>query len=411
MRLATCSTILGLSALALAQTPDNLIALTRLTPAIGQRNHAACALLPFCAPAGFPPAFAQPYAGGTAWDPIRNGVWICNGQVIAEVDPDTCAYLCPPSVTPLVTPNAVVTGLEFCESINQLWQLDSLGNLYRLAYACPPTVISICNTGLGLTATNATGGLAVDEVNRLVFYSYSNWMAAVPATTIHVATMANPCVIIQTLNAPACAGAALRAVTGLAVDGVRRILYLTDGVTTVAGAYNVLPGPMVNFIGQSCCTLAPPVAGDTYVGLAVRSGRATTFGPPCASGTCPVCPMVHTLANSPNLGNLLFSLSLNNAPKGALSWCNIGVGPCGPGAAFPPLCGPLFTGPSLGVIGMVPTTPGAGCGGSASYPLPLPMIPGLGGLVLSSQCIVFCPIAPGFGTSLSNCLSWQIQSN
>src|SRR5205814_9931916 len=141
---------------------------------------------------------------------------------------------CPPSVTPLVTPNAVVTGLEFCESIRELWQLDSLGNLYRLTYTCPPTVINICNTGLALTATNATGGLAVDEINRLVFYSYSNWMTG--ATTVHVATMANPCQILQTLNAPVCLGAVPRGITGLAVDAVRRILYLTDGVTTLAGA-------------------------------------------------------------------------------------------------------------------------------------------------------------------------------
>src|SRR5262245_60049412 len=140
-------TLFGLATLGLAQTPDNLIALTRLTPSVAQRDLNACALLPPCAPAGFPPAFAQPYAGGTAWDPIRNGVFICNGQVLAEVDPDTCGYICPPAMTPLVSPNAVVTGLEFCESIRELWQLDSFGNLYRLTYACPPAVISICNTG------------------------------------------------------------------------------------------------------------------------------------------------------------------------------------------------------------------------------------------------------------------------
>src|SRR5262249_14772172 len=156
--------------------------------------------------------------------------------------------------------------------------------------------------------TNATGGLAVDEVNRLVFYSYSNWTTG--ATTVHVATMANPCQIVQTLTAPVCPGVAPRGITGLGVDAVRRILYLTDGMTTMAGSYIVLPGPMVVFTAQPCCTIAPPVAGDFYVGLAVRSGRATSVGAPCANGACPACPMVHTLANSPNLGNASFALSL-----------------------------------------------------------------------------------------------------
>jgi hypothetical protein len=68
-------------------------------------------------------------------------------------------------------------------------------------------------------------------------------------------------------------------------------------------------------------------------------------------------------------------------------------------------------GPGLGTIGMVPTGPGVGCGGFATYNLPLPMNPAYCGLVLSSQCIAFCITPIGTGTSLSNCLSWQLQSN
>jgi hypothetical protein len=407
----SCLATAALLATALpAQTPNNLIALTRTTPILAQRDHNNCAQLPFCNPPGFPPAPAQLYAGGTAWDPIRNGAWISNGTLLAEVDPNTCNYICPPAPAPLVSPNAVVTGLEMVETLNQVWMLDSFGNLYQMQYACPPIVLSMCNTGLALTATNATGGLAVDEKNRLVFYAYSNWAAA--TTTIHVATMANPCQIMQTFTAVACPGSLLRSCTGLAVDCCREVLYMTDGILTVAWNYTVLVGPAVAFGLQTCCLLPPPVPGDTYIGLGVRSGGATPFGPGCANGACPACPMVHSLRNSPNLGNAQFGLDLSGAPLGSLTWCAIGVGPCaGPGLLFPPLCGPLFTGPLLGTLGPVATPAGFGCGGFAGFNLPLPMIPAFCGSVLSSQCVTFCITAAGNGTALSNCLSWELQGN
>jgi hypothetical protein len=319
-----------------------------------------------------------------------------------------CGYLCPPFPAPLVAPTAVVTGLENVESLNQVWILDSFGNIYQCTYACPPAVVNVCNTGLGLTATNATGALAVDECNGLVFYTYTNWPSA--TTRLHVAPIGAPCAWTQVFPVSGCTAVALRGITGLAVDGCRQVLYLTDGVTTIGWSYTVVAG-VVTFGTQTCCTLAPPVLGDIFVGLAVRSGRATSFGGPCANGTCPACPMAHSLVGSPNLGNANFALDLTGAPLGQLAWVNVGVGPCGPGLAFPPLCGPLFTGPSLGTIGPVATGAGAGCGGSATFPLGLPMIPGLCGLVLSSQCGVFCIGGGAIGTSMSNCLSWEIQCN
>jgi hypothetical protein len=122
--------------------------------------------------------------------------------------------------------------------------------------------------------------------------------------------------------------------------------------------------------------------------------------------------MVHTTRGRPNLGNAQFALRLDQAPFNSLTWCIIGGGPCGPpGVVVPPLCGPIFTGPVLGTIGSVPTPPGVGCGATAIYPLPLPMIPSLCGAILSSQCVAFCFAGGAIGTSLSNCLSWQLQSN
>ena len=52
---------------------------------------------------------------------------------------------------------------------------------------------------------------------------------------------------------------------------------------------------------------------------------------------------------------------------------------------------------------------GIGCTGSADFPMPLPAAAGLAGVVLSSQCVVLCSNVIGLGTSVSNCLSFELQ--
>lgn len=399
-----------LATAAVAQTPNNLIGLTRTTPLVYQRDHTACTTLPFCNPVGFPPAPGMPYAGGTAWDPIRNAAVISNGFLIAEVDPNTCAYVCPPSPAPTTSPNAVVTGLEFVESLNQIWMLDSFGALIQMQYACPPVVLSTCNTGLPLTATNATGGLAVDEVNQLVFYSYSDWTTGL--SRIFVATMAAPCTTIQIATPTPCTTTLpLRGITGLAVDACRRILYMTDGFQTIGWAYNVAVGPVVIWGPQTCCNLPMPAA-DPMIGLAVRSGRETSVGTSCANGVCPPCPLIHSLTNSPNLGNAFFQLQADQAPQNSLVYCGIGLGPCNAFGPVPaPFCGPLLIGPSVMTLGPVITPPGAPCGGFAGFSLALPMNPAFCGIIASSQCAAVCVAGGSLGFAMSNCISWEIQSN
>ncbi|MGE3174701.1 MAG: hypothetical protein AB7O97_18860 [Planctomycetota bacterium] len=405
------STVLLTAALG-AQTPNNLIGLTRTSPLINQRDHNTCTQLPSCNVPGFPPAPAVPYAGGTGWDPMRNGAVISDGFNLAEVDPDACTYICPPFPAPTLSPNAMVTGLEVVESLTQIWMLDSFGNLYQLQHGCPWPVVAVCNTGLGLVGSNATGGLAVDEKNRLAFYSYTDW--ATSTSTVHIAPMANPCQIFQTVTPPLCIGGApLRGITGLAVDACRQVLYLTDGVQTIGWPYTV-GGATVFFAAPTCCTLPAPAPGDQMIGLGVRSGRATRHGSPCANGACPTCPMQHVLRNSPNLGNGNFALGLDGAPLNSFVICGISAGPCmAAGPVVLPFCGPiLLGGPLLLSLGPTFTPPGFGCGASATWGLPLPMDPAFCGIVLSSQCAAFCSSTFGAtGTSLSNCLSWELQSN
>jgi hypothetical protein len=201
----------------------------------------------------------------------------------------------------------------------------------------------------------------------------------------------------------------LRGITGLAVDAGREILFLTDGFQTMSWNYAVA-GPSLVFGPQSCCPLPPSLPGDQWIGLAVRSGRETSTGVACATAGCPACPMTHSLRNSPNLGNAVFALGLDGAPLSSFAVCGLGVGPCLPvGPVVAPFCGPIHVAlPTITTLGPVFTAAGAGCTGTATFGLPLPNNPAFAGLVLSSQCVAFCGAG---GNSMSNCISFELQSN
>jgi hypothetical protein len=196
--------------------------------------------------------------------------------------------------------------------------------------------------------------------------------------------------------------------TGLAVDWGNQVLYMTDGFQTIGWSYVYNPaGPSIAFTPNNCCYSV--AAGDQMVGLAVRTNPAQPFGGPCANGSCPTCPMVHTLVGDPNLGNGLFALRLTGAPAGSVAFAALQIGSCmAPGILVPGLCGPLWMFLLLwGSLG--PNFPaGVGCGAATQFPLPLPAVPAFAGLPIASQCVALCA---GGGTSMSNCLSWVLQGN
>jgi hypothetical protein len=399
-------TLSALAAALAAQTPAHLVGNTRATPFLRHQSHAPCALLAQC-PLPMPGSAAlPPFVGGTAWDPVRSGAWVSNGTLLAKFD-DTCVPLCPPMPIPTLGPNAFVTGMELVEGINQLWLIDSLGNLHRYANSCPPAPLGVCNTGLGPTAIgNVTTGLAVDELNGIVFIAHPVFPGG--PNRIVVTLPGAPCAPVSQFFLPPCF-AAFGAVLGLACDAGNQVLYATDGVNTVAMNYgwaapNVLPGPI------TCCPFA--AVAEPMIGLAIRPGRATAAGTSCANGPCAPCPQVHSLRNDPVLGNASFALGLDQAPAGALALVAIGLGPCAAlGPVVPPLCGPLWTGPLLGTVGPNLTGGTAVCDGTTSFLVPLPLAPGLAGQVFSSQCVTICLGGGALGFGMSNCLSWQLQSN
>ncbi len=411
MRHALFCSLLVIAPMALAQTPDHLVGITRTTPLLLHLDHWNCTPLMRCLVPGMPPVLPLPNAGGTAWDSARSAAWVSNGALIALID-DQCTVLCPPQPIPMPVVNPVITGLDLAEGMGQLWMTDGLNNVYRLRPTCPPTVLQVCPTGLPVAPNASLTGVAVDERNQIVFYTYSDFGTG--QSRILAAPVAAPCQIFWSHPVPQCAAGLLGPLTGCAVDWCREVLYVTDGQNTQAIAYDYLLGPpTVVILNTNCCFLQPPLP-DPLIGLAVRPGRATSHGQACSNGACANCPMRHSLANDPNLGNAAFRLELDGAPGNGLAWCILGAGPCAAvGPSLPPLCGPVLTPIVLGTLGPVPTGGPMPCGGAAGFPLPLPVAPGLCGSVISSQCIVLCPggaLVP-LGTAMSNCLSFALQGS
>lgn len=408
--LLPCLAILFATATASTQTPSHLIGITRQAPSLRQIDHNNCAPLAQCPLPGMPNAVGlPPFAGGTGWDPVRSGAWVSNGLVLAKYD-DQCQPQCPPMPIPTLAANAFVTGIEVVVGLNQLWLIDSLGTLHRYTNSCPPQPLGTCNTGLAPTAIgNVTTGLAVDEGAGYVFISYP--MMPVGGNQVAVLPLAGVCQVTQLFPVQPCTFAALGPITGLACDWGNSRLYATDGVTTVAVGY-MPAGPMVNIVGTNCCPAIPTI--DPMIGLAIRPGGATSSGQACANGPCAPCPMNHTLRNDPLLGNAQFRLGLDDAQPNAFAFCLLGTGPClNLGIVTPPLCGPILAVPYLGALGANITGGSAApCSGNTSFNLALPLAPALAGQVFCSQCLTICFSTTGaLGTSLSNCLSWQLQGN
>ncbi|MGE3172190.1 MAG: hypothetical protein AB7O97_06140 [Planctomycetota bacterium] len=395
-----------------AQGPARLVTLTRSAPGLHVFDIQNCTQVDHCAPLPLPtplPPVVQG-AGDLAWDPHTRGAWITDGFRLAKVD-DQCQVQCP--VTPLPAGNGVVSGLEVFESRNRLFSIDTAGVLTQWIPSCPPTVVSSCQTGLTGPAGNFTPtGIAIDEGLGYVFYAITDFGTGDNA--LAVATVQDPCTILQRIQVQACPSSTLpfQNLEGLTVDWCNRVLYATDGRRTMALNYQIgIVG--IAITGQTCC---PPLAitQDRYSGIAIRPGREEPFGQACSNGLCPNCPMRHSLGNDPNVGNARFFLRTAGVPRLSLVWNLIGLGPCNNAPVLPPLCGPIHTNPLGGVLGPflpVASTTGA-CDGFVGVSVGVPPDPYFCGIVVSSQALALCfDVSGGFGTSLSNCVTFECQGN
>lgn len=410
MRNHLLSAFVFLAAPALAQTAPGLIGLTRNLPLVLNINTGTC-LAQRCIPAIPSASTLPPWAGGTAYDSVRGGTWITNGNVIAEVGQGTCATFCPAQPVP-ISPNAVATGLAYNESTKTLFISDSLNFISTVQVTgCNLTVTSTCQTWPVSTTNPTIGGLATDDVNGLIFYSGSSWTASTPNNTIFVARQTTPCNYFCKLLVPNCGGVVLGPITGLAHDCCRNVLWATDGINWTAISYNLTN---CTATALSCCKL--PFTTEPLIGLCTLPSIATSTdqtaaSKSCTNPSCATCPtMEHTMIGQPTLGTPGFTLRLDNAPAGATGYLLLNAGACTAGVPFG--CGQIFV-PLAGwvVIGPFGTGGGVGCTGGNAFTLSLAPNPSYCGLTFSTQYAVLCLAGTPIGTALSNCLSWMISSS
>lgn len=395
-----------------AQSLPNLIAPTLNTPLIHESNHGTCTPLGTCTPTGLPTPTNLPFpfwAGGSAWDSASSGLWVTTGQQLRKMDMTTCTLQCGPIPCPKSSPLAEATGLDLHDGNNQLWVIDSAGWITQCTNACPPVVQNAWNTGLTLAGTTATSAIGIDELNGLVFYSTCDFTGS---GRIYAAPLSNPGAWFQWTPVFDCLPNPTL-ITGLAVDAANGAVYWTNGRGTFRWTYTYNPsGPSVAFTPGTCCLQVAPFT-DPYIDLSIRWGGATSSGAPCANGSCPACPMVHSLRNAPLLGSTL-QLGLDQATPGTLALCAVDFGTClTAGPLVAPFCGQILVplSPAMLILGPnIPVGPGP-CNASTTWFLPLPGNPIFAGTPMCSQCFSLCGASGtvGGGTQMSNCLSWVLQ--
>lgn len=399
------------AAAATAQTAPNLIGPTLNLPAtlIHEASHGTCTPIGNCA-TGLPPTTTFFWAGGSAWDSATSSLWVTTGQLLARYGMGGCALQCGPVPVPKSSAAAEATGMDLHDANNELWVIDSAGFITQATNACAPVVLNSYNTGLALAGNVATSAIAIDELRGLVFYTTCDFGSG--SALIYAAPLATPGAWFQATPVFDCFTNPSQ-LTGLACDAANSALYWTNGRGTFRWTYTYNPaGPSVAYAAGTCCLQVAPFP-DPLTDLSIRWGGATSVGGPCANGSCPPCPMLHTLRNAPLLGTTL-QLGLDQAQPGTLALCAVDLGTCNTaGPLVAPFCGQILVPMTAAMALLGPNIPvGGPCNASTTFLLPLPNNPVFAGTPLCSQCVALCGASSGTvggGTMMSNCLSWVLQ--
>lgn len=383
---------------------QRFLGLTQVGPLVQQHNQLGCNLGPQCpVPLSAPPFLA----GASAWDGTSKTLWLSDGATLSSWDPDTCSIVCPP--IPSLS-SAPTSGLTVVEASNTLYELDQSGVIQQWNLGCPLTPGPACTVASIIGSGWRYTSLAADELAGLMFIG-----AADPVTgnsIIQVSQLATPCNPFSVIQLSPCGSAPLRLLTGLVTDNCAGTLYATDGYQTVEINYTFSAFPTINFtyLQAGCCSLLPftPTALP-YAGLAIRPRPAGITGNPCSTGACLPCVPQIIEESDPIIGNPSYTISMVNAPGGAIAWVGFNLGGCTGFTTIPPFCAPLrlpISG-SLTIIGPVGTGGTVGsCDGIVSSTGPIPLNPALCGVPFSAQGLVFCPSG---GTAVTGCMTTAFQ--
>jgi hypothetical protein len=150
-------------------------------------------------------------------------------------------------------------------------------------------------------------------------------------------------------------------------------------------------------------------SGAPSLDVCLRPAMPRVLGSSCTSPPCAPCTTTALLSSGPpTIGNPGFGVRVVNAPAGAAAWAALGLGPCR-SAGIPLWCGLIHVdvGGPVGVFGPMLMTGAAPCSGAGFFHVPIPLDPGLCGLMVSCQGILTCPGTP-LGVGLTNCLGFVL---
>lgn len=412
------------------------VSVTPLTgPLVSQHHLIGFADLPSPAPTGFidmqmmspncPPAFTQcttsfpkqaytAWAGGTAYDPRYQTVWISDGAVLAEyyaAPAANCKARCPVTKATIQNNQALVTGLAISDRRSLLYQLASAPGAFELASydisgasaKCLGTY-KVCR--YPMSQSSIATALAYDEQRDLLYINIAVKQPVGYQNVLFVSKASSPCTPVCQTKYFLCSN---NLVTGLAYDACSKTLYATDGQVTEA---IVVSNPLNCQIGQGTC--CPKQTAPTWRGLAIVPGwKQNQTGMSCTGGNCPTCPTMSAFtAGDPSLGSP-FVIGLQNAPANSFAalYFKIG-GPASPGLSLPsPFCGTFYAFPWALSYPPSPTLGGSACSGQVQKILPIPPFASFCGLQLTTQWLVICPGTAGFGFGFSQAIDFTITSS
>src|SRR5262245_8789200 len=165
----------------LGQSPGALIGLTGGSTLLVRQDPTTCSATS-CATSGH--ALVDPAAGGTAFDSLRQGVWISAGKALSLVDPTSCKDLCPPQDVAQLGLLGYVSGLAHHAPSDTLLVATTANVLYSVRPTCPPVVLGKCDLTPSIFTGSTVGGLAVDDANGIVFFTASNFAPLAAPSTV-----------------------------------------------------------------------------------------------------------------------------------------------------------------------------------------------------------------------------------
>ncbi|MEZ5988942.1 MAG: hypothetical protein R3F30_07420 [Planctomycetota bacterium] len=349
--------------------------------------------------------------GGAAYDPVTRFVWISDGATIAAYPMSAkCLLLCSMKAS-LMDSSAQVAGLTIDVENRVLWHLETKPGYFGLLpydlKTCPPTPMKGGCTYTLSNTREAAGGVAYDQVRKLMYVSTSFPGIVGYLSTLRVLT-ATGCKEICNFGQSTCDTRTQAAVSGLAYENCTQTLLATDGTNT--RSYVLVDPLKCSFKVGNCCTKS----GTTvYHGIAIIPGwTAKAFGSSCTGKGCASCNsmVLATSGGDAAMGNKAFQLEWTGAPTGSAGAIFVSPGGCTKGLQLPFLCGtfhPSLSGGPL-LLGAIALTGTTQCAASGSLPLPLPVDASLCDIYLCMQGVLVCQ---GGGLGLTHALDMQLMRN